>query len=93
MIPVTIENTFGAIEVGSFGAAFLFGIVTLQCYAYFSQYPGDSKVIRFMVPILWALECTHTALILWEVYRLTIIFYGRAGEVEQYPGFSTVLSP
>ncbi|KAJ3503670.1 hypothetical protein NLJ89_g8329 [Agrocybe chaxingu] len=84
MIPVAIENTFGAIEVGSFGAAFLFGIVTLQCYAYFSQYPDDSKVIRFMVPILWALECTHTA-------RLTIIFYGRAGEVEQYPGFSTVL--
>ncbi|CAA7268564.1 unnamed protein product [Cyclocybe aegerita] len=91
MIPTTVANTFGAIEIGSFGAAFLFGIVTLQCYIYFSQNPNDSRKLKAMVAIIWVLECVHSVLIFWEVYRLTITYYGRAKEVRQYPGFSSVL--
>ncbi|KAJ3506851.1 hypothetical protein NLJ89_g6635 [Agrocybe chaxingu] len=91
MITTTVANTFGAIEIGSFGAAFLFGIVTLQCYLYYSQNPNDSWKLKAMVALIWILECIHSVLVFWEVYRLTITYYGRAKEVSQYPGFSAVL--
>ncbi|KAJ3509372.1 hypothetical protein NLJ89_g5252 [Agrocybe chaxingu] len=92
MVSLTIANTFGAIEIGSFGAAFLFGVVTLQCYFYYSQNPEDSRQLKILVAVVWLLECAHTGLMIWEVYRLTIVMYGRAKDVHTYPGFSLVLT-
>lgn len=52
MTAVTIANTFGALEIGSWFAVFLFGIVTLQGYIYFERYPDDRLLFKALVSSL-----------------------------------------
>jgi hypothetical protein len=46
---ITIANTFGALEIGSSVAVFMFGIVTLQAHVYFSRFPDDRLAFRALV--------------------------------------------
>ncbi|CAA7263559.1 unnamed protein product [Cyclocybe aegerita] len=87
----TIENTFGAIQIGSMAATFLFGIVTLQCHVYYSSRPKDPRILKWMVGVIWFLELTHTIFVAYEIYRTTITYYGLPGAVTKYPGFAAVM--
>jgi len=50
MAPVTTtSNTFSALETGSSFAIFLFGIVTLQTYLYYSRFHEDRLVVKVLV--------------------------------------------
>jgi hypothetical protein len=49
MTAVTLANTFGALEIGSWFAVFLFGVVTLQAFIYFERYPDDRLVFKALV--------------------------------------------
>jgi hypothetical protein len=44
-----LANTFGAIEIGSIIAIFLFGIITLQAYVYFTNFDEDHLAFRALV--------------------------------------------
>lgn len=46
-----LANTFGAIEIGSIFAIFLFGIITLQAYVYFTTFDEDHLAFRALVCI------------------------------------------
>ncbi|EAU82188.2 hypothetical protein CC1G_10590 [Coprinopsis cinerea okayama7 len=48
---LSLHSTLGAIEIGSQVSTFLFGIVTLQTYAYFQRFQDDRLYLRAM---LWA---------------------------------------
>ncbi|KIM37575.1 hypothetical protein M413DRAFT_448378 [Hebeloma cylindrosporum] len=88
MAPVTtIDNTFGALEIGSSFAIFLFGIVTLQTYLYFSRFHEDRLVVKALVGTVWCLELGHTIGVSCEIYRTTITLYGRPDLVLTLPGF------
>ena len=41
IIEVDLNNTIGAIEIGSLFGVFLFGIVTLQTFNYYDNYKED----------------------------------------------------
>lgn len=45
----TIDNTLGALEIGSSIAVFLFGILTLQTYLYFTRFGKDRIQIQALV--------------------------------------------
>ncbi|KAF8955007.1 hypothetical protein BDZ97DRAFT_1862068 [Flammula alnicola] len=87
----TISNTFGALEIGSSVAIFLFGIVTLQCYMYFSRFDDDRLAFRALVAVIWFLELGHTIAVAYEVYRSTILLYGRPQDAVKFPGFAGVI--
>ncbi|KAF8965622.1 hypothetical protein BDZ97DRAFT_2074646 [Flammula alnicola] len=85
-----MSNTFGALEIGSNVAIFLFGIVTLQCYLYFSRFDDDRLAFKALVATIWLLELGHTIAVSYEVYRITILLYGKAQDATKFPGFGGV---
>ncbi|TFK16743.1 hypothetical protein FA15DRAFT_606470 [Coprinopsis marcescibilis] len=82
-----IDDTFGALQIGSLFSMFLFGIVTLQCYVYSTRFEDDRKVFKLLVSAVWILELAHTISIAYEVYTATITHYGKADQYTRYPGF------
>ncbi|KAJ6457125.1 hypothetical protein C8R47DRAFT_1082153 [Mycena vitilis] len=43
-----LDDTLGAIEIGGVVGTFLFGILTLQTYHYFRNFPKDPKLVTIM---------------------------------------------
>ncbi|KAF6753533.1 hypothetical protein DFP72DRAFT_849157 [Ephemerocybe angulata] len=92
MIP-TIINTLGALQIGVIFATCLFGVITVQLHHYSQTFEDDRKSFRFLAAAVWILELIHTICICAELYRGTIIFYGRPTEYQRFPlmGGATLL--
>ncbi|KAJ7114837.1 hypothetical protein C8R44DRAFT_880907 [Mycena epipterygia] len=56
----SLDGTLGALEIGAVVGTFLFGILTLQTFNYFRQFPEDSKTLKITVAAIWLLELAHT---------------------------------
>ncbi|CAA7263555.1 unnamed protein product [Cyclocybe aegerita] len=87
---VDLSDTIGAVEIGSLFAVFLFGILTLQTHIYYITFPSDRWTHKLLVAVIWILEVGHTAGVSYEVYRVTIILYGRPQLLVRLPGFAAV---
>ncbi|KAF8064284.1 hypothetical protein FPV67DRAFT_1451491 [Lyophyllum atratum] len=70
-----IEGTLGPHEVGVMVAIFLFGLVTIQAFIYFRQYPDDPRGVKLLVTVVCA----------FSLYRRTVTDYGKISDLEQYP--------
>jgi hypothetical protein len=49
MVQVTVQNTLGAVQLGTTLAVFLFGVVTLQYHHYLQLYEDDRRVFKLLV--------------------------------------------
>ncbi|KJA17959.1 hypothetical protein HYPSUDRAFT_79441 [Hypholoma sublateritium FD-334 SS-4] len=87
----TIGNTFGAMEIGSIITVFLFGIVTLQTHMYFERFSQDRIPFKILVVGIWLLELGNTMAVVYEVYRVTIIYYGNPGGATRHPALGMVV--
>jgi len=88
---VTLANTIGALEIGMLIAAFLFGLVSYQAYYYFINFPEDRLYLKVLVSTVLVLEAVHTGCAAYEVYQLTITFYGKgASPTYRYFGLASM---
>ncbi|KAF8159329.1 hypothetical protein B0H34DRAFT_399146 [Crassisporium funariophilum] len=89
----TVDNTLGAMQVGSMMAVYLFGIVTLQAHHYYRRFRDDRKMFKYLVAAVWILELGHTVSVCAEAYRGTITYYGRRSKYTRFPalGAATLL--
>ncbi|KAJ7440261.1 hypothetical protein FB451DRAFT_1443560 [Mycena latifolia] len=69
----SITYTIGVLEIGTFVAIFLFGLVTGQVYVYFSRSANDPLGLKVLVGLVWALDLGHTVAISNSVYTVTIV--------------------
>lgn len=46
---LTLANTLGVLEIGSLLGVFLFGVVSLQTFNYYTMYPDDGWVNKTLV--------------------------------------------
>lgn len=69
---VTINNTLGAILVGFAVSCIVYGILTTQIYVYFTRYPSDRPVYKFLVLLILALETADQSFIGHVVYHYGI---------------------
>ncbi|ESK82282.1 hypothetical protein Moror_15472 [Moniliophthora roreri MCA 2997] len=77
-IPVfDVNNTIGALEVGALVTIFLFGVVTLQVYFYFSRFPDDSWYIKLLVRGISILDLGHSIALCHYLYTVTVTQYGK----------------
>ncbi|KAF8160303.1 hypothetical protein BJ912DRAFT_1008192 [Pholiota molesta] len=67
-VHVDLSNTLGALEIGSLFAIFIFGIVTLQMYTYYTTFGKDLWYYKALIG--------HTLGVSYEMYRDTIVLYG-----------------
>ena len=74
----TMQNTFGALEIGVTASVFLFGFVTLQTHMYFQRFPEDRRVFKALV---------RTQLIFSMYSYLCVYFYSacRSGVFGDHP--------
>ncbi|RXW23432.1 hypothetical protein EST38_g2413 [Candolleomyces aberdarensis] len=93
MVQVTVQNTLGAVQIGTTLAVFLFGLVTLQYHHYSQLFEDDRRAFKLLAGIIWLLELLHTICIVGETYRGTILFYGNLLAYQRYPfmGAATML--
>ncbi|CCM05285.1 uncharacterized protein FIBRA_07497 [Fibroporia radiculosa] len=61
-----LDNTYGAVVIGAFLSAILFGVTNLQVFIYFQQFYTDGFWIKLAV--CWLLDATHVALCVHMVY-------------------------
>ncbi|KAF9477343.1 hypothetical protein BDN70DRAFT_114943 [Pholiota conissans] len=90
LVEVDLNDTIGAMQIGSLFGVFLFGIVSLQTFNYYSTYTDDEWANKVMVAIVWLLEIGHTLGINYEVYRATITLYGQPWLLVRFPGIGAV---
>ncbi|KAJ7113829.1 hypothetical protein C8R44DRAFT_795847 [Mycena epipterygia] len=84
--PVSVLNgTLGSIEIGGIVGTFLFGIVTLQVYNYYRQYPGDSGPLKLLVAVIWFLELGHAISTWHAIFTLSVTFYGQPAHLSDPP--------
>ncbi|KAJ7086217.1 hypothetical protein C8R44DRAFT_991642 [Mycena epipterygia] len=71
-----LDGSLGALEIGTVVGTFLFGILTLQTFNYYRQFPDDSKTLKITIGILWLLDLGHTICWVHGIYVMTVTFYG-----------------
>ncbi|KAJ7652119.1 hypothetical protein DFH06DRAFT_1094356 [Mycena polygramma] len=82
---MSMDGTLGALEIGSTGCTFLFGILTVQVYIYQRTYSADSRFIKALVGSVWILELGHTIGTNHAVYYMTIKAFGRPDLLVKLP--------
>ena len=102
-----ITNTFGTLEIGSSFTIFLFGIVTLQTYLYYSHFHEDPLVVKALVHsahvLILSLGTKLSKLIhrsAWfglvpgvacEIYRMMTTLYAWPDLIHTLPGFGILI--
>jgi len=72
---VKFDNTLGAILVGSFISAFLYGLTCLQTFIYFQRYPRDRPSIKLLVSFLWSIDTLDAILTSHVCYTYLVTNY------------------
>ncbi|OBZ76997.1 hypothetical protein A0H81_03426 [Grifola frondosa] len=73
----SLDNTFGAMLIGTYIATMIYGLTTHQTYRYFRLYPSDSWGLKGMVVCLWALDSLSTVLNLHCCYYYLVTLYSK----------------
>ncbi|KAJ7178735.1 hypothetical protein C8R43DRAFT_1118105 [Mycena crocata] len=69
-------NFVGGVEISTLVAVILLGMVTVQIYVYYLNFPHDSWIIKSLIAVVWMSETAHVAAICYGLYRITITRYG-----------------
>ncbi|KAJ7758487.1 hypothetical protein DFH07DRAFT_449979 [Mycena maculata] len=86
---LSLQSTFGSAFIGLVASAVLYGVTILQTYLYYRNYPEDSKILKWMIAILWyisiqpsspcymnyasVLDTTHLVLCTVSVYSVLVL--------------------
>ncbi|KAF7314217.1 hypothetical protein MKEN_00894000 [Mycena kentingensis (nom. inval.)] len=70
---VSLQSTFGSAFVGLVVSGVLYGVTILQTYLYYRTFPEDSKLLKWMVAILWLLDTSHLVLCTISVYTVLVL--------------------
>ncbi|KAJ8517732.1 hypothetical protein ONZ45_g5117 [Pleurotus djamor] len=56
MSSIALTSSMAAIQIGILVSSFLFGVVTLQAFLYYRNYPKDAIYIKIFSAVVWILE-------------------------------------
>ncbi|KAF8881872.1 hypothetical protein BD779DRAFT_986358 [Infundibulicybe gibba] len=71
-----ITPTFGALLIGGYASIGLFGVLTLQCWLYCSQFPGDPTRMKLMVAFVWISEFLRSCFMVHAIHYYTVLQWG-----------------
>ncbi|OJT13897.1 hypothetical protein TRAPUB_9566 [Trametes pubescens] len=63
-----LDNTFGAVLIGTCIGLIFYGLTAHQTYRYFRLYPNDVSILKVLVTVLMSLETFHTTLCVHMCY-------------------------
>jgi len=71
-----VDNTLGALLIGTLVSYALFGVATTQAYVYYGRFPDDSLKMKSLVAAVWCGEFAHAICIAVSLYTMVITNYG-----------------
>ncbi|KAJ7241398.1 hypothetical protein C8J57DRAFT_92392 [Mycena rebaudengoi] len=75
-MPDNMDERYGAMLIGVMIATFFQGLLTLQAYVYYENFPNDSRKLKTLVASLWILDTAHLILISQTCYYYLISSWG-----------------
>ncbi|TFK75541.1 hypothetical protein BDN72DRAFT_954730 [Pluteus cervinus] len=72
----TFPETYGAMFIGLLFATFLQGVLTVQLYHYFCNFPRDNVWTKLLVSVVWCLDLTHLIFIAYTTYHYLVTNWG-----------------
>ncbi|KXN85906.1 hypothetical protein AN958_10748 [Leucoagaricus sp. SymC.cos] len=87
----TLGNTFGAVEIGTIVAVYLFGMITVQSEFYFREFREDKLGLKCAVAVIWFLELGHTIGFTVETYRSSIVYASHPQDYSSFKGIGVAL--
>ncbi|KAH9895981.1 hypothetical protein C8Q73DRAFT_789768 [Cubamyces lactineus] len=63
-----LDNTFGALLIGTFVGLIQYGWTAHQCYRYYRMYPADTWILKSLVTAVLVLETFHSVLCMHICY-------------------------
>ncbi|PPQ72885.1 hypothetical protein CVT26_003506 [Gymnopilus dilepis] len=76
MDPPTMDETYGAMYIGLLFAVFFQGVLTVQAYIYYENFPQDPQRIKLVVAAVWMTDLAHLILISSAGYHYFIRSWG-----------------
>ncbi|KAJ7480821.1 hypothetical protein FB451DRAFT_1238522 [Mycena latifolia] len=73
----TLDGTLAPLEIGGMVGTFLFGLLTLQTFNYYRQFPQDSRLLKLTIASTWLLELGHTICSLQAIFWITVTTHDR----------------
>ncbi|KIJ32227.1 hypothetical protein M422DRAFT_266039 [Sphaerobolus stellatus SS14] len=81
-VPIpALDDTYGASYIGVLIATFLQGILTLQVFTYFENFPKDSWKLKLLVVFLWVVDLVHLIFITEATYRYFVSDWGNVASL------------
>lgn len=74
-----IQESFGAIFIGSFISMILFGLGIAQLYIYRGRFTCDRRALRYFVLFIFLLDTASAIFTAWWMYYLFVSNWGDAG--------------
>jgi hypothetical protein len=78
MSSLDLNNTFGALLLGTIISSILYGFTCVQSWHYFQNY-SDGPLVKVSVAALWILESLHSAFSIHAIYYYVILNYMNPG--------------
>ncbi|KAI0776946.1 hypothetical protein BD413DRAFT_610524 [Trametes elegans] len=72
---IHLDNTYGAVLIGTFISLIQYGWTMCQCYEYSRAYPKDSRYLKGLVIAVLVLETLHCAICMHTCYYYLITNY------------------
>ncbi|OSD00606.1 hypothetical protein PYCCODRAFT_1437195 [Trametes coccinea BRFM310] len=97
-----LDNTFGALLLGTYGSLLLFGLTAHQTYRYFHLYPQDGRILKSLVTTVMIAETLTSIFCMHICYHYLVKSYSKPQalqfgiwSIDVYPlvtGISMVIS-
>ncbi|KAJ7060866.1 hypothetical protein C8F01DRAFT_1369732 [Mycena amicta] len=71
-----LAETYGAMFIGVLIATFFQGVLTLQAYIYYENFPRDHILLKLLVASVWILDVAHLVLISQSCYHYLVGSWG-----------------
>ncbi|OCH93101.1 hypothetical protein OBBRIDRAFT_885745 [Obba rivulosa] len=71
-----MDSTLGALEIALMVELVLYGVTSIQTYAYYSAGERDPHCFKWMIGLLWLLDTLHQLFFCHGLYTYTIIEFG-----------------
>ncbi|KAM6492678.1 hypothetical protein JOM56_012402 [Amanita muscaria] len=78
-----MNNTYGALLIGTLVATFVSGMNALQTILYFRLYPEDTVTLKALVAAVMGLDIAHTGLLWADLWFFFVENFGNAAQVNQ----------
>ncbi|TCD61766.1 hypothetical protein EIP91_007968 [Steccherinum ochraceum] len=93
---IPLLPTLGAVYIGSFFSAILYGATSLQAFIYLAKFWKTDKLwMKLLVIVIWMLETIHMCFVFGFTFRTMIIDFGnfvQIGVTKNYENVTTAIT-